>query len=169
MVDPLLPLIAVSAVPPSELKVTVSVTAVHWAKRVTLPASLYDVLAFVPPVAALNQPSKVLLARVGVGMVMVVPSLPLIAVSAVPPSELKVTVSVTAVHWAKRVTLPASLYDVLAFVPPVAALNQPSKVLLARVGVGMVMVVPSLPLIAVSAVPPSELKVTVSMTAVHWA
>ena len=49
----------------------------------------------VPPVAAVNQPENLKPARVGVGSVVLVSSVTVSVVSALPPSELKTTVSLT--------------------------------------------------------------------------
>jgi hypothetical protein len=128
-----------------------------------------------PPDAAVNQPLKPALARVGVPgdaaiepPVMVVPS-----ETALPPCESYVTVRVFAVHCAYRVKLevwPCAYGNEMAL-PPEAAVNQPAKEYPARVGdPGEDAIDPPLTVVPPAMeLPPCESYVTVNVFPVHCA
>ena len=69
-------------------------TIVHWAYSVVVGvATRSGDVTNVPPVAAVNQPENLKPARVGVGSAVLVPFGTVSVASALPPSELKATVS----------------------------------------------------------------------------
>jgi len=151
-------------VPPFELNVTVEL---HLAKNVILLFIVVFVVSWVPPVWAVNQPTKVCPALVfglGSGEPRLDPAFTvLVAGLTLPPLGLNVTVKLATVHLAKTVILLFITVFVVTCVPPVWAVNQPTKLWPALCGVGSdVNLVPQgTVLVPGETVPPFGLKVTV--------
>jgi len=149
-------------VPPFELKV---IFEFHLAKNVTSLSILVPPTILVPPSCAEYQPTNEWLVLVGVGNPLgVEPEFTITVLGlTVPPLGFNVMVRLITLHLAKNVTLLFTTVLAFIWVPAVCAVNQPSKVCPALVGIGSIpTVAPEFTvLVVVLTVPPFGLNVTV--------